>query len=73
MLAKRYIEQWYIWVFVNGAYTFIYIYKGLYFTIILSVVYTVMSIVGYIKWNKELKEQQLKNKIRKEELTCQTT
>jgi nicotinamide mononucleotide transporter len=58
MLAKRYIEQWYIWIFVNGAYTVVYIYKGLYFTIILSLVYTAMSVVGYIKWNKELKAKK---------------
>jgi nicotinamide mononucleotide transporter len=70
MLAKRYIEQWYIWVFVNGAYTIIYIYKGLYFTIILSVVYTAMSVVGYIKWNRELENKKSKNK---EDLTCKTT
>jgi len=70
MLAKRYIEQWYIWVFVNGAYTFIYIYKGLYFTIILSIIYTTMSVVGYIKWNKELKNENTNNE---EESACQTT
>ena len=56
MLTKRYIEQWYLWIFVNGAYSIIYLCKGLHFTIILNVIYTIMSIVGYIKWSNEYKE-----------------
>ena len=55
MLAKKYIEQWLIWIFVDILSTGLYIYKELWPTVILFAVYTVMAFLGYIEWKKELK------------------
>lgn len=55
MLAKKYIEHWLIWVFVDLVSAGLYIYKGLWPTVILFVVYTVMAVLGYIEWKKDLK------------------
>lgn len=55
MLAKRYIEHWIIWIFVDALSCGVYLYKELYFTVFLFVVYTIMAIVGLKSWSKEYK------------------
>ncbi len=55
MLAKKYIEQWLVWIFVDLFSAGLYVYKNLWPTVILFVVYTAMAIVGYFEWKKDLK------------------
>jgi nicotinamide mononucleotide transporter len=55
MLAKKYIGHWLIWIFVDAFSAGLYIYKGLWATVILFVIYTVMAILGYLEWKKDLK------------------
>lgn len=54
MLARKYIEHWWLWVVVNSVSLALYIYKGLYPTSVLFVFYTTMSVVGYYQWKKEI-------------------
>lgn len=54
MLAKKYIEHWLIWIFVDFVSAGLYIYKDLWPTVILFLVYTVLAYVGYKNWKKEL-------------------
>lgn len=54
MLAKKYIEQWIIWIFVDFAYIAVYAWRGLYPTCFLFVIYTIMSVIGYLKWKEHL-------------------
>ncbi|MDX8339897.1 nicotinamide riboside transporter PnuC [Draconibacterium sp. IB214405] len=56
MLARKYLEHWLIWVFVDAFSAGLYVYKGLWATVILFIVYTVMAVLGYIEWKKDLKE-----------------
>ena len=56
MLAKKYLGHWLIWVFVDAISAGLYIYKGLWPTVILFVVYTVMAVLGYIEWEKDLEK-----------------
>ncbi len=58
MLAKKLIEQWLIWVVVDFVAMAMYLYKGLYITAILFVIYTVMAIWGYFAWLRYLKLQK---------------
>jgi nicotinamide mononucleotide transporter len=55
MLAKKYIEQWIIWIFVDLVSSGLYIYKNLWPTVVLFIVYTVMAFLGYIEWKKDIK------------------
>lgn len=57
MLARKMLEQWLIWVVVDAVSLGLYIYKGLYFTSFLFLVYTVMAIIGYIQWKRQLEKQ----------------
>lgn len=54
MLAKKYIEHWLIWIFVDFLSAGLYIYKGLWPTVILFIVYTLMAITGYFEWKKDV-------------------
>lgn len=57
MLARKYIEHWLIWIFVDLVSAGLYIYKGLWPTMLLFIVYTIMAVVGYTEWKKELTRQ----------------
>ncbi len=57
MLAKKYIEHWLIWIFVDLFSAGLYVYKELWPTVILFLVYTVMAVIGYIEWKKDLNVQ----------------
>lgn len=54
MLARKYIEHWLIWVFVDFFSAVLYVFKGLWPTVILFIVYTVMAIIGYRDWKSDL-------------------
>jgi len=55
MLAKKYIENWIIWIFVDLLSIGLYIYKSLWPTVILFTVYTIMAFFGYFEWKNDLK------------------
>ena len=55
MLARKYIEHWLIWIFVDIVSSGLYIYKNLWPTVILFLVYTFMALWGYLEWKKDLK------------------
>lgn len=57
MLAKKIIEQWWIWVIANFVSLCLYVWKGLYPSVVLFFFYTVMAVVGYYSWRKTLAEQ----------------
>jgi nicotinamide mononucleotide transporter len=54
MLAKKYIGHWLIWIFVDAVSAGLYVYKGLWPTVILFIIYTVMAILGFLEWKKDL-------------------
>lgn len=50
MLARKFIEQWWIWFVVDAVYVYLYYYKGIYFSGTLYAFYTVMAVFGYRRW-----------------------
>jgi nicotinamide mononucleotide transporter len=54
MLARKIYEHWYLWMLVNCASVILFLTRGLYPTIILYVVYLVMSFVGLKEWKRSL-------------------
>lgn len=55
MLARKYIEQWWVWIAVDLVSAGLYIYKDLNFTAALYFLYAIIAIFGYRKW-KEMKQ-----------------
>jgi nicotinamide mononucleotide transporter len=60
-LARKIIEHWYLWIIINIISLSLYLYKDLYPTSILHLVYTILAIVGYFEWKKMVLFQDLKN------------
>lgn len=54
MLARKIIEHWILWVVADLVSMALYIYKGLYPTVVLFAVYTVMAVIGYNEWRKTM-------------------
>jgi nicotinamide mononucleotide transporter len=59
MLARKIIEHWIVWVVVDGVSVALYLYKDLYATSILFIVYTIAAIWGYYIWSKDIKPREV--------------
>jgi nicotinamide mononucleotide transporter len=57
MLARKIIEHWFLWIMANLVSIALYIYKGLYPTVILYAVYTAMAVYGYLAWKSTMKKE----------------
>ncbi len=55
LLAKKYLDNWYIWIVVDLVAIPIYIAKGLYLTAGLFGVYLALCVYGLIQWRRQLK------------------
>ena len=53
-LAKKYIEQWWIWIVVDIELAGLYVYKEIPFTAGLYAFYAVIAVAGYFKWRRSL-------------------
>lgn len=56
MLARKKLEHWLIWIFVDLISISLYLYQELYSTVFLFLIYTVMAVIGYYEWQKEPEE-----------------
>lgn len=55
MLARKIFEHWYLWIVVNSASALIFAMRGLYPTVVLYIIYGIMSFAGIIEWKKTIK------------------
>ena len=49
-LAKKYAEQWLLWLVVDAICCILYVYKGIPFKACIYGIYTVFAVFGYRKW-----------------------
>lgn len=56
MLARKWIEQWWVWFVVDAVSTGLYIYKGIPFYAALYGLYTILAVYGYFKWKKKMQQ-----------------
>jgi|WetSurMetagenome_2_1015567.scaffolds.fasta_scaffold01423_9 nicotinamide mononucleotide transporter len=59
MLARKIYEHWYLWIVVNFVSAVLFLTRGLYPTVILYVVYGVMSFAGLVAWKKTIPHPQV--------------
>lgn len=59
MLARKKIENWLVWIVVDATSVALYIYKQLYPTTILFIILTLLAIVGYFQWKRELRTLEM--------------
>jgi nicotinamide mononucleotide transporter len=56
MLTRKKLEHWIFWIFIDVASVAMFLYRGMYPTVILFVIYTVMAVTGYFRWNNSMKK-----------------
>lgn len=54
MLARKILEHWIIWVVVDSVSAGLYLFKDMYPTVLLYFIFTVIAVVGYYKWKKDV-------------------
>jgi nicotinamide mononucleotide transporter len=52
MTARKYLENWILWIFANIIYVGMYLYKGLNGTAILYALLIVLAVKGYKDWSR---------------------
>ncbi|MFM7017102.1 MAG: nicotinamide riboside transporter PnuC [Bacteroidota bacterium] len=55
LIAKKKIENWFIWIVVNVVYIVLYLQKDLDLYAVLYFVYLLLAIKGFIEWRKSFK------------------
>lgn len=55
MLARKIYEHWLLWIVVNSTAAVLFLARGLYPTVILYVVYGIMSFAGLKAWKKTIR------------------
>jgi nicotinamide mononucleotide transporter len=56
MLARKILEHWLVWVFVDSVAAGLYFYKGLYPSFLLYLIFTIIAVIGYFHWKRSLSE-----------------
>jgi nicotinamide mononucleotide transporter len=57
MLARKIYEHWFLWIVVNFTAAVLFLTRGLFPTVILYVVYGIMSFAGLRAWKKTIRER----------------
>lgn len=55
MLARKWVEQWLVWIVVDAVSSGLYVYKELYLYAALYGVYTIIAYFGYLSWKQKMK------------------
>ena len=55
MLAKKILESWLVWIVADTIYVGIFLYKALYLTAGLYVVFLGLAVLGFIEWRKTMR------------------
>lgn len=56
MMARKYLENWVIWIVADICYIGLYWYKGLELTSVLYLVFTILAILGYYQWKRSFRD-----------------
>lgn len=64
MLARKYLENWLLWIVADLGYIGLFSYKGLYLTSILYFIFFLLAIIGYFTWKKDYQKSKLINEFK---------
>ncbi|WP_018476922.1 nicotinamide riboside transporter PnuC [Pontibacter roseus] len=56
MMARKRLENWIVWLVVDVVYVGVYLYKELYLTTFLYLVFLVLAAMGYLDWKRDLEK-----------------
>lgn len=50
--VKKYLENWFFWIFSNGVYMVLFLISGNLATAFLYLAFTMLAVWGYLRWRK---------------------
>ena len=59
MMARKYLENWLVWIVADVCYVGMYLYKELHLTALLYAIFLGLAVVGYLQWRKSVDSEQL--------------
>ncbi|TDB60787.1 nicotinamide riboside transporter PnuC [Arundinibacter roseus] len=59
MMARKYLENWLLWIVADACYIGMYIYKELHLTALLYAVFLGLAVIGYFQWKRSLAESAI--------------
>lgn len=60
-LARKYLEQWFVWIVVDVVTSVLYFYKDIPFKASLYALYVIIAIFGYFKWKQMMEKKELRH------------
>jgi nicotinamide mononucleotide transporter len=54
MMARKYLENWLVWIAADVCYVGMYVYKDLHLTALLYGIFLVLAALGYVQWRRSL-------------------
>src|SRR5688572_9971065 len=57
MMTRKYVECWLVWIVADVAYVAMFLYKELWPTAALYLVFSVLAVLGWRQWRASLREQ----------------
>jgi nicotinamide mononucleotide transporter len=57
MQARKHLENWLLWLVVDGVYVGVYAYKGLFAFSLLSGIYLLLASYAYVQWVRRYRAQ----------------
>lgn len=57
MVAQKILENWLYWIVIDAVCVWLYSERGLYLYALLFAAYTVIAVVGYVQWRKNVVHQ----------------
>ena len=59
MQSRKFLENWHLWIAADVFYISLYIYKNLYLTALLYLIFLIMCIAGLVEWRRSLRTEAL--------------
>ena len=56
-MARKVLQNWLLWVFVDIIYVGVYLFKDLHLTAVMYAIYIVIALIGFFDWKKNYKRQ----------------
>lgn len=57
MMTKKYVENWLMWVLIDGSYILLYSLKEMWLFALLNVIFTAIAFYGWLKWRKQASQK----------------
>ena len=52
LLARKFVENWLVWLVVNAVSVALFAYKALYLTAVLYVIFFALAVWGWVGWRQ---------------------